>query len=203
MDIRSQNLEPDCYYHIFNRGINSDRIFETNDNYSYFLKQFSKYILDVADVFAYCLMPNHFHFILKIKSKEELDSFAKTTIKTSNINNDGLHSTQNIASKQISKFISSYTQSYNKVHNRHGGLLERPFKRKEIASEEYLKNLILYIHQNPNDLKINFRDYKFSSYQSILSKSKTSLMREEVIAVFDDLENFVFCHEKVINLDLD
>jgi len=150
MDIRSQNLEPDCYYHIFNRGINSDRIFETNDNYSYFLKQFSKYILDVADVFAYCLMPNHFHFILKIKSKEELDSFAKTTIKTSNINNDGLHSTQNIASKQISKFISSYTQSYNKVHNRHGGLLERPFKRKEIASEEYFEKLD-FIHSSKSE----------------------------------------------------
>lgn len=148
-------------------------------------------------------MPNHFHFIIKIKSKKALENFTENTIKLPNNVSDGLHSNQNIASKQISKFISSYTQSYNKVHNRHGGLLERPFKRKKIASEDYLINLIIYVHQNPTDLKIDFREYKYSSYKSILSKSKTSLMRDEVLAIFDDLENFVFCHEKIINLDFD
>ncbi|WP_395053136.1 transposase [Flavobacterium sp.] len=203
MDIRIQNLEPDCYFHIYNRGINSAKIFENDENYNYFLKQFSKYVLSVSDVYGYCLMPNHFHFIIKIKSKKILDNFFKNTLKSTNIVNDGLHSNHNTASKQISKFISSYTQSYNKVNNRHGGLLERPFKRKKIDSEEYLRNLIIYIHQNPNDLKVDFREFKYSSYKSILSTSKTSLMRDDVLTLFDGVENFIFCHNKTIKLDLE
>ncbi len=169
MDIRIQPLEPDCYYHIYNRGINSTKIFENDENYNYFLNQFSNYVLTVSDVLAYCLMPNHFHFILKIKSKETLEYFLKNNVKSPSIVNEGLHASQNIASKQISKFISSYTQSFNKVNGRHGGLLERPFKRKKIDTEEYLRNLIIYIHQNPNDLKVDFRIFKYSSYKSILS----------------------------------
>lgn len=201
MDIRIQNLEPDCYFHIYNRGINSSKIFENDENYNYFLKQFSKYVLDVADVLAYCLMPNHFHFILKIKSKETLEYFSINKIKSKTDVNEGLHATQNIASKQLSKFISSYTQSFNKVNNRHGGLLERPFKRKKIDSEEYLRNLIIYIHQNPNVLKTDFRVFKHSSYQSILSKSNTNLRRDAVLHLFDGQENFIYCHEKNIQME--
>jgi putative transposase len=194
MDIRIQTLEPECYYHIYNRGINSDKIFENVDNYLFFLKQFSKYVMPVCDVYAYCLMPNHFHFALKIKSKEELLLFARNELKLTKVNSEGLHAIQNVVSKQISKFISSYGQSYNKAHSRHGALLESPFKRKKIDSEEYLRNLILYIHQNPTDLKRDFKTYKFSSYAAMLSNAKTNLRRTEVIELFDDLDNFIFYH---------
>jgi putative transposase len=62
--------------------------------------------------------------------------------------------------------------------------------------------VIIYIHQNPIALKGNFRAYKFSSYQTVLSQLETNLMRKEVIELFDGLENFVFCHEILIDLDL-
>ena len=71
MDIRIQPLEPDCYYHIYNRGINSTKIFENDENYNYFLNQFSNYVLTVSDVLAYCLMPNHFHCIIEIIKHQE------------------------------------------------------------------------------------------------------------------------------------
>ena len=194
MDIRIQTLDPECFYHIYNRGINSGKIFENVDNYLFFLKQFSKYVTPVCDVYAYCLMPNHFHFVLKIKAKEELLLFARNELKLTKVNSEGLHAIQNVVSKQISKFISSYSQSYNKVYNRHGALLESPFKRKKIESEEYLRNLILYVHQNPVDLKRDFKTYKFSSYAAMLSNAKTNLKRTEVIELFDALDNFIFCH---------
>lgn len=193
MDIRIQTLEPDCYYHIYNRGINSDKIFENVDNYLFFLKQFSKYVTPVCDVYAYCLMPNHFHFVIKIKSKEELLHFATNNLKLIK-DSEGLHAIHNVVSKQISKFISSYSQSYNKVYRRHGGLLESPFKRKKVESEEYLRNLILYVHLNPTELKKDFKTYNFSSYAAMLSNAKTNLKRTEVIQLFDDLDNFIFCH---------
>jgi putative transposase len=201
MDIRIQNLEPDCYYHIYNRGINSNKIFEIQDNYNFFLKQFSKYVTAVSDVYAYCLMPNHFHFVLKIKSEEELVSFMENKLKPGKIHDEGLHSIQNIASKQISKFISSYSQAFNKMHNRHGAILESPFKRKKIDTEDYLRNLILYIHKNPMDIKKDFKIYQFSSYLSMLSKSKTNLKRDEVIKLFDGLDNFICCHDQPIDFD--
>lgn len=137
---------------------------------------------DVVEVYAYCLMPNHFHFLIKIKSKEELETFVKVSnfdkggsdLDKANHKN-GLHSISNIVSKQMGKFISSYSQSFNKVNNRHGALLESPFKRIRVDTDEYLKNLIIYIHLNPADIKINYQDYIFSSYTAILVKSKLML----------------------------
>jgi putative transposase len=198
VDIRIQNLEPDCFYHIYNRGINGDKVFQEDDNYKFFMSQFLKYLNSVCDLYAYCLMPNHFHFVIKIKSQMELFKFFGENNKRSN--NKGLHSVNSLPSKQLSKFISSYTQAYNKVFDRHGPLFESPFKRKIIDSEQYLKNLIIYVHQNPIDIQKDFKTYKFSSYITVLSSLKTNLKRNEVIEYFDDLENFVFCHNNVINL---
>ena len=199
MDIRIQNLESDCFYHIYNRGINGDKIFQIEDNYFFFMKQFLKYLGNVFDLYAYCLMPNHFHFVIKVKSEEELLEFSKG--KALVLKNVGLHSIKSLPSKQLSKFISSYTQSYNKVYQRHGPLFESPFKRKKIDSEQYLKNVIIYVHQNPIDIKENFRRYKFSSYLATTSSLKTNLKRKEVIECFNDLENFIFCHNNIITLN--
>jgi len=164
------------------------------------MKQFLKYMIEACDVYGYCLMPNHFHFIIKVKSEKELLIFANQ--KVNQVKKQGLHSAQSLVSKQISKFISSYTQSFNKVHKRHGPLFESPFKRKKINSMEYLKNVIIYVNQNPADINLNFRTYKFSSYFTVLSILKTKLMREEVIEVFHDLNNFIYCHEKLIDFEI-
>ena len=197
MNIRDEILEPETYYHIYNRGINSGKIYSAEENYLFFLSKFAKYLNPVCDVFAYCLMPNHFHFIIRVKSEDEIRTFVK--VQNFEKGGDekhekGLHAFDSVVSKQIGKFISSYSQAYNKVNNRHGPLLESPFKRIRIDSEEYLRNLIIYIHLNPMDLKLNFEHYKFSSFNSILSNAKTNLKREEVINIFGDKENFIFCH---------
>jgi REP element-mobilizing transposase RayT len=218
MNIRNEILVPEAYYHIYNRGINSGKIFSSDENYLFFLSKFATYLNPVCDVFAYCLMPNHFHFLIRVKKEEEIRNFAKesnTFVKVQNSNDTfvkvqnfdkgyqdkGLHTFDSLVSKQIGKFISSYSQAYNKVTNRHGALLESPFKRKRIDSEEYLRNLIVYIHLNPTDLKQDFETYNFSSYKSILSNSKTNLKREEVITVFDDLENYIYSHRHPSKFD--
>jgi len=197
MNIRNQIIEPDCFYHIYNRGINSGAIFLTIDNYNFFLNKFSKYLNSVCEVYAYCLMPNHFHFLVKVKSKQELiNSEIKFKVDTKT----GLHTIENILSKQFAKFLSSYTQALNKVSGRHGALLESPFKRIKIDSDEYLKNLILCIHQNPTSLDLDFKTYKFSSFKAIVSENPTHIKRNKVIELFQNKENFIFSHDKKFNL---
>lgn len=107
---------------------------------------------------------------------------------------EGLHSPQHIFSKQFSIIFNSYSQAFNKENNRHGALIESPFKRKLISSEDYLRQCIIYIHQNPNSE--DFKNFPYSSYKTILSNNNTSLKRSEVIELFEDKENFIFCHQK-------
>ncbi len=59
------------YYHIFNRGNNRETLFREERNYPYFLSLFVKHIDPVVDTYAYCLMPNHFHLLVRVKTVEE------------------------------------------------------------------------------------------------------------------------------------
>jgi putative transposase len=200
MNIINEPLEPNSFYHIYNRGINSCKIFNSEENYKFFLIKFTQYLSNYVDVYSYCLMPNHFHFLVKVKSEAELESF----VKVSNFDKapkEGLHSINSVISKQFAKFLSSYTQAFNKASGRHGALLESPFKRKRIQADEYLINLIIYIHLNPIDINQDYQFYKFSSYLAIVSSLKTKIVREEVIEAFGDLENFIYVHKHPPKLD--
>lgn len=194
-------MKQTIFYHIYNRGINGENIFKSDHNYLFFFNKISEFLVAVCDVYAYCLMSNHFHLLIKIKSDDELESFTKVQNPNADFNVKGLHSPQNIFSKQFARIFNSYSQAFNKENNRHGALIESPFKRKAITSDEYLINTIIYIHQNPQNHSVvdDFSKYNFSSYQSILSNSKTLLKRDEVIELFDDKENFILSHKKIID----
>jgi putative transposase len=75
-------LEKDCYYHIYNRGVNGTNIFENEANKLYFLKQLTKYLSDKISILAYCLMNNHFHLVIQLNSeeKEVIQSFSNLFI---------------------------------------------------------------------------------------------------------------------------
>jgi len=66
-----ESLQYGHYYHIYNRGNSGEILFREERNYPYFLKLYAKYIEPVEETFAYCLLSNHFHFIVRIKSVEE------------------------------------------------------------------------------------------------------------------------------------
>ena len=175
-----QPLENGRYYHIYNRGINSDILFKENSNYEHFLKLFDLHIDPIAETYAWCLMKNHFHFLIRIKVTEE--------IKTEN----------NIPpSQSFSNLFNAYTKAFNKKYNRHGALFERPFRRKSIDNDVYFQNLIAYIHTNPvhHNICENPIDYPWSSYITCLSNKPTKIKRKETIELFNDIENFKYVHE--------
>lgn len=187
-------LEQDKYYHIYNRGINSEKIFLSSDNYSYFLKLYLKYIEPIASTFAYALMPNHFHFLIRIKAQN-------TPVRVSNPDRG---ENRNLPPyRYFSHLFNSYTQSFNKYHERHGSLFERPFKRKEIDNEDYLKYMVYYIHNNPIHHKFtkDLTEYLWTSFSSILSEKQTHIERMEVLSWFEDVENFKFFHHQDHNMD--
>ncbi|HIB8181591.1 TPA: transposase [Elizabethkingia anophelis] len=204
-DIRTLPIEPDKFYHIYNRGVNGNVIFKTESNYHFFLKKISENLLTVCDIYAYTLLPNHFHLLVKIKSEERLKSLVKVPNldKADLVEKKGLHSPQNIFSKQFSKVFNFYSQAFNKMYSRHGALIESPFKRKYIDSDDYLIRTILYIHQNPQNHAIvdDFKNYKYSSYLKFLDETETFLSGNETLDLFNGKENFVFCHKKESDLE--
>ena len=70
-------LNPEQFYHIFNRGNGGQWIFYQEKNYTYFLEKYKFYMLNYCDTYAYCLLPNHFHLMVKVKSAETILEAAK------------------------------------------------------------------------------------------------------------------------------
>ena len=187
-------LEPDKYYHIFNHANGRDNIFANEGNYEYFLRQYLRHISPIEDTLAYCLMPNHFHIAIRIKSIEELIK----TEKFKNAQNIEKMELSNLISKQFSNFFSSYTLAFNKQQNRMGSLFIPNFSRKHIDSNEYLINIITYIHLNPihHEFTRNINDWKHSTFQIIKENKPSFIKSKEVIDLFDDIDNFLFVHYK-------
>ena len=174
-------FESGQYYHIYNRGNNKENIFIEAKNYTYFLLKMKKYILPIAAVYAYCLLQNHFHIVLKIKDKEELPENLKEKIHL-----------------PFSNFFNSYAKSINTAYNRTGSLFQEHLQRNRIENEEYLKQLIVYVHFNPVKHKFtkSFESYLHSSYRSYLSNKETSIDRDFILELFGGLENFKFYHDE-------
>ena len=187
-------LSHDCYYHICNRGNNRETLFKEERNYRYFLKLYAKHVEPIADTFAYCLLPNHFHLLVRIKGEEEIEAQTQT-LKVSE--------TFRVLkpSQQFSNLFNAYTKAINKAYGRTGGLFEHPFGRIPVDSDTYFTQLIVYIHQNPqrHGLIANFRDWPYSSYQTLFSTQPTRLKREMVIDWFDGTERVSAQHERQIN----
>jgi putative transposase len=177
-----QPLEHSKYYHIYNRGIDSDILFKEISNFEHFLRLYDQHIEPIAETYAWCLMRSHFHFLVRIKGIDEIPTEKKIQ-----------------PSQSFSNLFNAYTRAFNKSYKRHGTLFERPFKRKEINSDNYFKNLIIYIHNNPVNHSICEHpiSYPWSSYMTCLSSQPTRLKREEVIDVFNDPDNFKYMHQRI------
>ena len=146
--MKLEPLLPANYYHFYNRGNNKENIFREEENYHYFLALVKKYLLPIASIYSYCLLLNHFHFIIKIKEEKFLPKAIRTKKMT-------LH-------QPLSNLFNAYTKAFNKKYNRTGSLFQKHPKRILITDENYLRNLIVYINVNPshheieNFLPINF-----------------------------------------------
>ena len=167
-------LEAECFYHIFNRGINGQRLFFNDQNYHYFLSLIRNKISSVATVYAYCLLSNHFHLLVRIKPEQEIREALPLKSQTE---------VSKIISQQFSNTFNSYTQAINKHFGRTGKLFELPFRRKLITSHEQLVNTIQYIHNNPlkHGITKNVDEYRYSSLFKIKNDLDDPMLAVEKI----------------------
>ncbi len=188
MKVNTEPLKADTFYHIYNRGINRENIFKEETNYSFFLDKFHRHVSPVAGTYAYCLLKNHFHFLIKTRTEDDIRSSfpAKRDVEVSKI-----------IALQFSHFFNSYAQAVNKTYDRTGGLFETPFRRKEITDESYLTAIIYYIHSNPQKHRVvtDFRNYLHSSYSSCLVDKSTKPEKETVLSWFGGRDEFVRLHD--------
>lgn len=185
-------LQPGNYYHIYNRGINSCNIFRENDNYEHFLRLYDKHISPIANTFAWVLMKNHFHLLVQI---------IRPNLNPQGFENlEGLEITEKRINQQFSNLFNAYTKAINKRYHRTGSLFEHTFRRKKIDSVEYLKKVILYIHNNPvhHGFCEHPLEYPWSSYLTCISVKPTKLHRDAVIGWFDNEAGFRHWHNQKI-----
>jgi len=144
------SLQLGSFYHIYNRGNNRENLFKEERNYHHFLNLYARYIPHVADTYAYCLLKNHFHVLVRLKPNAERS-----------------HKNKEMSpSQQFGNLFNAYSKAVNKAYERTGSLFEHPFERIEVMSRSHLFHLVPYIHRNPQTHRLiaDFREWPFSSY---------------------------------------
>jgi putative transposase len=210
MKTNIEPLQPDSFYHIYNRGINGENIFKEERNYSYFLQRYAHHVEPFAETYAYCLLKNHFHILIKTRSEGNIRALLS---EQSTLQKDGIllpkhhdKSIEWIYGNAFASFFKSYAISINKAYNRTGSLFEESFRRILVDSDDYFTELIYYIHHNPqkHGFVKDFKEYPHSSYHSHLHTAMTKLKRDEVLDWFgnrNEFERFHLGNQNLGNLD--
>ena len=135
------------------------------------MRKYYEYCDGYLIIFAYCLMPNHFHLLVKVIDEKAVN--------------------------QLRRFFQSYALSINRQEERTGSLFRKHFRRKIILSEAYLKRLVFYIHFNPekDGFIQDYREYQFSSFASINSRGRSKLAKYELIKAFGGIKEFREYHK--------
>jgi len=181
------------YYHIHNRGNNGENLFFEVRNYRHFLGLYARHIEPVAETFAYCLLRNHFHVLVYVRTEEEQEECYQSQIPSV----AGEFKPRK-PSQQFGNLFNAYAKAVNKAYGRTGSLFENPFGRKPVTSDAYFTQLIAYIHHNPqkHGFVDDYRAWEYSSYHSLLSRKPTRLKRDAVLGWFDGIDGFQAMHRQ-------
>lgn len=185
-------IEHDKYYHIYNRGINGETLFKDTSNYEHFLRLYDEHIIPIADTFAWVLMKNHFHFLVRIKAEAEIDYIKPKKDTTQEYPVKKKYN----PSQQFGNLFNAYTKAFNKRYSRTGKLFETPFRRIQVENEYYFKQLVYYIHNNPvhHGFCDSMSEYPWSSYLTMISIKPSKIQRDTVMGWFNSKSEFIEFH---------
>ena len=179
------HFEPREFYHVYNRGNNRQPIFFNERNYLFFLKKVKKQLLPFSEIIAYCLMPNHFHFLLRPNDNglKERNTFGGKPM-------------QELAYR-IGILLSSYSQAINKQNKTTGSLFQQKTKAKILYEVNnggrisYFEQCFHYIHQNPLVARVvkNLPDWPYSSYPDYTGLRNGTLCAKEIFYALTGLNS--------------
>lgn len=176
MPRRTHPLYPGRYYHLYNRGNNRGRISFEEESYLFFLRRIRQYILPVFEMIAYCLMPTHYHFLVKVRQAEAKTSEVSETSEVS----------PTAVSRAMMRLSVSYTKAINKRFDRVGVLFQGAYQAKRVADESHLLHLSRYIHLNSvaAGLVKAPSAWPFSSYRDYVGERAGRLPCPDVVLAY-------------------
>ena len=157
---------PGLFYHLYCRGNNREEIFFEESNYLRFLGNLERFRKSLSySLCGYCLLPNHFHLLLKVGD---------------------IH-----ISLIMQKIMTAYSMYVNKKYDRVGHVFQGRFQSIIVEKESYLLQVLRYIHLNPvkSGLVTWPEDYRWSSYLHYFAPKEEDLMlpklqTEEILEMF-------------------
>jgi putative transposase len=188
-------------YHVYNRTNNKEKLFLSDENYNFFLRNYAERMSPFIDTYCWCLLPNHFHYLVRVKATNMIMADLETKdfkdlSQTEKKFMDKLATTNELIGHSFKRFFQSYSLAFNKMYSRHGNLFYKPFKRIEVSRDTQLTQAIVYVHINSlkHRLVNDFTQYPWSSWKTILSDGSTRLHRKEIIEWFGSREAFIKAH---------
>jgi len=193
-------------YHVFNQGNNRQVIFREHENYLFFLRKVRKYLIPYCDFLCYCLMPNHFHFLIVPNRLGRLEYMSRSPVSETKSSNH----TQNL-SYSLGLLLSSYAKAYNKRYERSGSLFRQKTKVKDgwidqvitvdgknrdmffRFENDYALQCFHYIHKNP--VKANLvkkaTDWEYSSARDYHGLRNGTLCNKDLADEIFGLQNLI------------
>lgn len=174
----------DSFYHVYNRGLNKMDIFKDDDDYRVFLNLFKRAMGEGIqrdrqhreypnfhndiDLLTYCLMPNHYHLLIRTKNKPKQ------------------------LAELMRSVLTSYVLYFNRKYKRTGPLFGKRYRAIRITSDEYLWHISRYIHLNPLDIGQDYRKYPYSSIDYYIGRKSSDWVKpEEILDMFkESKENY-------------
>jgi putative transposase len=190
-------------YHVYNRGNIKQKVFYERKNYLFFLRKMETHLKPYCHILAWCLMPNHFHWLVKVKQHNEWDS--SPSLRYHSLTNESHLQLQHIIqgkdtstpvnelNKSIGVMLRSYTRALNIAYRNRGSIFQQKTKSKNLNAvptirDNYAVTCFLYIMQNPvrAGLVSDFKHWEFSSYQDYSGLRNGKLCnRKLAIELFD------------------
>lgn len=171
----------DRCYHVYNRSNACKNLFYVKEDFTFFMRKYNMYFESIFDTIAYCLMPNHFHFLIKVKSQEAIKDNISKNQDSNRIRAycQDQASVLELIEDQYRRLFSSYALKYNRKYDSRGQLFLNKHKHIEVHEGKILDKLC-YIHHNPihHGFCYDYDQWDYSSYHSYCRETPSKIFKE-------------------------
>ena len=191
-------------YHLYNHANGFEKLFYEPENYRYFLRKIRAVLEPSVEILAYCLLTNHFHLVVEVRSTEVL----KEVLQNWRSQKEGAPFRERVGespaeryhrfvNRQVTSLLAGYTRALNKRIGRRGSLFQPNTKRKHVHSDRYLRAVLRYVNCNAahHGIVVDPADYPYSSYLGFLGDADTlCIPHARILEWFGGREAFLAAH---------